>query len=1129
MRARLLAISLGITICFACAATRFAPASALRSHVLVPAPATAQRVGVPSTSSWRVPVVAEPARERPSPSSLPVRPALVKPDGIDLDVTYINRMPMYKSYCVAYPEPWNGTVGIPQQCPGTEDERRWPDPGEVVTFTAHIVNKGTIDSGAFAFAWFIDGSAVLSGTHAGLAPGEEGTATYLWPWAHAMAGECVLDDHTVRFVVDPPEVIAETYECNNALEDRTNALSLRISLTPEMLQAYNIPVTSTHPFSAEDWVQKQIAAMNQALADSVYPVTPGGATERVRINAIVVAPKPPPDERTHDGEWFLENDVRDPEVSFYTYEEDIDWGLVHELGHQIGLIDLYASMIDAVSVRVLDGEGFPANFSYEWPRGGLMFGGDTAPHNNSHLFSSHSAGGISSGKGYRSNYYGAYQYDIPERNDLLVLDNEGDPAGGVQVALYQRSGPFNWLGLPEIDNVPEITGTTDADGRLTLANRSAHGGAVTPVGHTLRDNPFGLIDIVGVQNRFLVKLSQGDHVEFHWLDITQFNLAYWMGDTISHTFTISSHIPPPGAPAAPRTVRAQNADAHVALSWAPSPSPGVVGYRVYRATPPEDSYLLAGDLALGTSFEEWMVEGSTCPGHCVYAVTAVDGGGLESGFSNLVYAPSLHAVQDVAVSADGTRVVLDPFNPYSLLRQQPDGRYTHRLAAPWHGMFDTRYLALDDNGRMVISDGGNPWDEHKPVRLFERDGTPSFAFGERGSGPAQFDVPTGVAWWGEAYTYGGPYGLDEHTTLLLHFDGDYGGVEGEVGTAAGTSFAQGHDGQGVLVDEDDTLTYAMAGNLDPAAGTIEFWVRPNHDDDVGQIHVYFEFDESDNGIQIVKHGGGNLHFLMRTPTNLADIFALAGDWRAGEWHHVAATWQGSDMALYVDGLLRASSDAASPPETLASILNIGSSSRGDWQADAVIDELRISDVPRLGNSDTCGRILVADSGNHRIQVFDSLGTYVTAYGGHGSGPGQFDDPQGIAVDTTGRVIVADRGNDRLQVLGFDGTALSFLGVIAAGLSQPTGVATDGLGNIVVADTGHDAIVVLDAAGDVRATYTAPNDGYPGPFSAPHGVAVDAEGTIVVADSGNGRVVTIREAPAYRAYLPLMLRGSGALP
>jgi hypothetical protein len=34
--------------------------------------------------------------------------------------------------------------------------------------------------------------------------------------------------------------------------------------------------------------------------------------------------------------------------------------------------------------------------------------------------------------------------------------------------------------------------------------------------------------------------------------------------------------------------------------------------------------------------------------------------------------------------------------------------------------------------------------------------------------------------------------------------------------------------------------------------------------------------------------------------------------------------------------------------------------------DGVLDEFRISDVPRLGSSLACGRILVADTGNERV-------------------------------------------------------------------------------------------------------------------------------------------------------------------
>jgi sugar lactone lactonase YvrE len=190
-----------------------------------------------------------------------------------------------------------------------------------------------------------------------------------------------------------------------------------------------------------------------------------------------------------------------------------------------------------------------------------------------------------------------------------------------------------------------------------------------------------------------------------------------------------------------------------------------------------------------------------------------------------------------------------------------------------------------------------------------------------------------------------------------------------------------------------------------------------------------------------------------------------------------------------------------------------------------MDEVRISDIPRLGNSDTCTyHILVADSGNHRIQAFDATGSFVSSYGSFGSGPGQFNNPQGLAVDSSGRVIVADKGNNRLQVLGFDGTHFSFIQSVTANLNGPTGIAAYGANRIVVADTGNNKVKVLDANGNLLAEYVAPNDGRSGIFDQPSGVIADREGNIVVADTGNRRAVTILHAlPVWRTYLPFIYK------
>lgn len=60
-----------------------------------------------------------------------------------------------------------------------------------------------------------------------------------------------------------------------------------------------------------------------------------------------------------------------------------------------------------------------------------------------------------------------------------------------------------------------------------------------------------------------------------------------------------------------------------------------------------------------------------------------------------------------------------------------------------------------------------------------------------------------------------------------------------------------------------------------------------------------------------------------------------------------------------------------------------------------------------------GKVYVADSGNARIQVFDSRGHYIRQFGGFGNGKEQFLAPNDLVVDRAGNVYVVD---DRLQNL-----------------------------------------------------------------------------------------------------------------
>ena len=79
--------------------------------------------------------------------------------------------------------------------------------------------------------------------------------------------------------------------------------------------------------------------------------------------------------------------------------------------------------------------------------------------------------------------------------------------------------------------------------------------------------------------------------------------------------------------------------------------------------------------------------------------------------------------------------------------------------------------------------------------------------------------------------------------------------------------------------------------------------------------------------------------------------------------------------------------------------------------------------------------------------------FVTNWGSQGSGDGQFDKPVSIAVDLSGNVYVADTGNSRIQKFNSNGTFITKWGPIPVGI----GIAVDSSGNVYVADTYNHRI------------------------------------------------------------------------
>ena len=104
-----------------------------------------------------------------------------------------------------------------------------------------------------------------------------------------------------------------------------------------------------------------------------------------------------------------------------------------------------------------------------------------------------------------------------------------------------------------------------------------------------------------------------------------------------------------------------------------------------------------------------------------------------------------------------------------------------------------------------------------------------------------------------------------------------------------------------------------------------------------------------------------------------------------------------------------------------------------------------------------GDVFVSDGyGNSRIVQFKSDGSFVRIIGGRkGAAPGELQVPHGVAIDPQGRVLVADSDNKRVSVFDRDGR---FVKVIAAPSRGGLVAAADG--TIYVSDVNAGVVTLI---------------------------------------------------------------------
>lgn len=152
--------------------------------------------------------------------------------------------------------------------------------------------------------------------------------------------------------------------------------------------------------------------------------------------------------------------------------------------------------------------------------------------------------------------------------------------------------------------------------------------------------------------------------------------------------------------------------------------------------------------------------------------------------------------------------------------------------------------------------------------------------------------------------------------------------------------------------------------------------------------------------------------------------------------------------------------------------------------------------------DSSGNVYVADGyKNTRVVKYSSSGDYLQHWGGPGDAKGEFNLVHGVTVDGRDRVIVADRGNKRIQVFSTSGVFLD----LWDGLGTPWALTWDKKEDVVwMVDGDAGRVLKLSMKGKLLGRFGSDGPD-PGQLHQVHGVSVGSDGALYVAETVNQRI------------------------
>ena len=152
-------------------------------------------------------------------------------------------------------------------------------------------------------------------------------------------------------------------------------------------------------------------------------------------------------------------------------------------------------------------------------------------------------------------------------------------------------------------------------------------------------------------------------------------------------------------------------------------------------------------------------------------------------------------------------------------------------------------------------------------------------------------------------------------------------------------------------------------------------------------------------------------------------------------------------------------------------------------------------------------VYVCDSGNGRVQVFDSNLNFVRSFGTHGDSPVQLKLPWDIDFDSQGNIYVVDYNEHQVLVFSEDGQYLHHFGQRER---DEGALSYSGLGvnrdymYITENSNSYNLISVFLTSGEFIHSFGKEKSGR-GELNSPHGIAVDQDGFMFVCNPRNSHI------------------------